>query len=130
MRRPQRGRRGLLLPALLLLATTACSSSRREEAMPNGGGDTTIPATSPAITGTVTAVDGDRIRVEENPADSSGSAKASVRIIAGETRVVRRSGASATGADIIEGSRVSVWFVGPVMESYPVQARGGVVVIE
>jgi hypothetical protein len=130
MRGRRRGRQGTLLSALVLLATAACSSSSREDAMPNRGADTTIPAASPTITGTVTAVDGERIRVEENPADSSGSAKASVRIIPGETRIMRRSGARATVTDIAKGSRVSVWFVGPVMESYPVQARGGVVVIE
>jgi hypothetical protein len=31
--------------------------------------------------------------------------------------------------DLAEGQEVEAWFVGPVAESYPVQARAGKVVI-
>jgi hypothetical protein len=33
------------------------------------------------------------------------------------------------GSDITQGARVAVWFEGPVAESYPVQAKAGVVQI-
>jgi hypothetical protein len=122
------GRRALLAGALALLGAVGCSPSSRKDDM-QGRGDA-IPTSSPDIIGTVTATDGERIRVEENPLDRSGSAKASVRLVRGETRILRRSGAGANAEDIRQGSRVAVWFVGPVMESYPVQAKGGVVVIE
>ena len=118
----------LVVPLALFCVIAGCSPSNRADDM-RARGDT-IPTSSPDIVGTVTSADGERIRVEENPSDQSGSAKASVRLVKGETRILRRSGAEARPEDIRQGSRVTVWFTGPVMESYPVQAKGGVVVIE
>lgn len=98
-----------------------------------GGGDVSLPARAPDIVGTVTHVNrsGERtvtIRVEERPADVSGSAKASVRITE-DTRVIR-GGSIVSEREIREGARVSAWFTGPVAESYPVQASAEAVRIE
>lgn len=71
--------------------------------------------------------------VEERPvAPGAGVAKAIVSMPA-SARVVRRTatgGTLAAFADLGIGQTVSVWFDGPVLESYPSQARGSVVVIE
>ncbi len=116
--------RTLFSLAAALALTAACIEP--EAGMPSG------PA---SIAGRVTAVDrsGERIgsvRVEARPADTAGSAKAVVRITQG-TAVF---GAAATGrADfnaLRVGQWVRVWFVGPVRESYPVQADAGTVVID
>jgi hypothetical protein len=98
-----------------------------------GGGDASPPARAPDIAGTVTHVSrsGERtvtVRVEERPADVSGSAKASVRVTE-STRVIR-GGRVVSEREIREGARVSAWFTGPVAESYPVQARAEAVRIE
>lgn len=113
----------LMLPLLLL---ASCAS---------GTGSETLPTTDPSIRGTVTQVSSAEPRtvlVEENPGEESGSNKASVRLT-GETRLLRRSGEAVQRAapeDLAAGQRVSVWFSGPVRESYPVQADAGTVVIE
>jgi hypothetical protein len=112
--------------ALSVVLTMACTSS----APVNESGP-------PDIRGTVTHVNvaGERIgtvRIEENPADQAGSAKASVRITA-STTILRRAGDELARADfaaIEKGQRVEAWFTGPVMESYPVQATARRVVIE
>ncbi len=104
--------RGLLA---CVLAAAACA--------PSGP-----PSRTPDIVGVITRTAGDRgsILVEENAQDLSGSAKAWVRIDA-ETRVWDRTAPGAavrlTPSDLRAGLRVGVWFVGPVAESYPVQAR-------
>lgn len=85
--------------------------------------------THPSIIGEVTAIVLPAIRVEENPADSSGSAKASVRVADG-THVLRRDGTVVGTAELRVGQRVKVWFTGPVAQSYPVQATARVIVIE
>lgn len=90
----------------------------------------TIPATSPSITGTVTAVGpGRSLRIEEVPGEASGSQKAQVRVPDGVV-ILDRSGQTRTLVDIHEGAIVSAWFTGPVAESYPVQATASAIVIE
>jgi hypothetical protein len=92
-----------------------------------------VPDTPASIEGRVTAVtrSGERIgtiRVEERPADASGSAKASVRVTQ-STTVVR--GAETVDFNALQvGQWVRVWFTGPVAESYPVQATGSAVAID
>jgi hypothetical protein len=47
-------------------------------------------------------------------------------------RVLASSGGTVTGAsaaDLVTGTRVRVWFKGPVAESFPVQAAAGTVLI-
>lgn len=92
-----------------------------------------LPLIGPSMTGRVTATtrSGERlgsIRVEENPADSSGSQKAVVRIT--QTTTVLRADRKGDFNDLRVGDWVRVWFVGPVLESYPVQVQGGVVVVD
>ena len=73
-----------------------------------------------------------RVLVEEIPGAQAGGDKSLVTMPA-SARVLRRaaSGVEPAGfADLRVGQRVSVWFDGPVAESYPTQSRGGVVVIE
>lgn len=115
-----------LLPALALAALVACT----------GGQQATVPDGPPSIRGTVTALDqqGERIgvlRIEEVPADSSGSDKASVRV-GGRTRIYRREGEVLRRIEFRQlrvGQRAEAWFTGPVMESYPVQATAEVIVV-
>ena len=102
----------------------------RELAVPLSSGAAALPG-APDITGVVTAVNASArtLRVEERPEDASGSAKAVVRVTAG-TPVVERSGRARDFGEVRVGMRVSVWFAGPVAESYPVQAAAQTVVVE
>lgn len=83
---------------------------------------------APSLVGVVTAVRLPVIMVEEKPAETSGSPKASVRIT--ERTLISRSGKSLAPDGLKVGQRVSVWFHGPVMESYPMQATAGAIVVE
>jgi len=116
----------------VLLSAFAISSCRleKDEAAASRGARTSIPADAPSITGVVTDVGSDgRIRIEERPSDGSGSAKAVVRL-AENAAILTRTGSPTTVGAIQTGMRVSAWFTGPVMESYPVQATANVIVIE
>ena len=124
-RRPRALARTVLLAGTLVLA--ACSGS-------GTSGDALAALTAPedheGISGLVTArlADG-RIQVEENPDEPSGSAKAVVGVTG--ARIYRRAdGAQLASSALTVGSRVTVWFRGPVRESYPVQADAGVVALE
>lgn len=75
------------------------------------------------------AGEGRSIRVEANPAETSGSDKAVVRITP-ETRIVRSDSASADFGSLALQQWVRVWFIGPVRESYPVQADAALVQID
>jgi Protein of unknown function (DUF3221) len=93
------------------------------------------PSGPPSIRGTITSltpIAGQGvILVEERPQDQAGSNKASVTVNAA-TRIYRgRVGASTKGSfgDLHNGQRVDVWFSGPVLTSYPVQATASVIVI-
>lgn len=106
---PNRAR--LLLTALVMACTLSAPRA---------------PAGPPSIEGRITAVNraGERIgsiRVEANPSDSSGSAKAVVTITQ-NTEIVRADSTHANFHDLSNGQWVRVWFTGPVRESYPVQA--------
>lgn len=83
---------------------------------------------APSLVGVVTALRLPVIMVEEKPSETSGSAKASVRIT--ERTLISRGGKSLAPDGLKVGQRVSVWFQGPVMESYPMQATAGVIVVE
>jgi hypothetical protein len=87
------------------------------------------------ITGQVTrstaGPNGVVVLVEENPLDTSGSAKASVTVDS-RTRLLRQTETGEITVDrgeLRSGLRVSVWFEGPVAESYPVQGKAGTLVI-
>lgn len=106
-------------PLALLLLFAACGA-------PEDGG---APAEPPYLRGTVTALDGQTVRVEENAGERSGSAKAVLRIT-GSTRIVWRTGEPADRGDLRLGTRVSAWVAGPIAESYPVQADAAVLLVE
>lgn len=95
------------------------------------------PARAPDITGQITrattsATDGSRritILVETVPSDLTGSPKALVTVDSA-TRIFHTGlGVSARVQDLLPGGTVSVWFDGPVAESYPVQGRAGTLMI-
>ena len=88
-----------------------------------------IPRTMPSIIGQITAASPSGIVVEENPAEEYGSAKAHVAII-GATQVLHQKKGAVAPAELQVGQQVRVWFTGPVMESYPLQATAGMIVIE
>jgi hypothetical protein len=95
------------------------------------------PSRAPDIVGQITrattsVVDGARrinILVEAVPTDLSGSAKALVTVDR-STRIFRaNANVTARVEDLLAGATVSVWFEGPVAESYPVQGRAGTLLI-
>jgi hypothetical protein len=94
-----------------------------------------VPGTPPSLTGTITRIESQgrnsgQILVEENPDETSGSDKARIKI-SPATHIVRRSGHIAiTAGDLRPGQRVSVWYSGPVLESYPVQASALVILLQ
>lgn len=67
------------------------------------------------------------ILVEENPDESAGSAKASV-LVMNDTQILDADGRP-TGKPLRVGQEVSVWFTGPVMDSYPVRGTASRIVI-
>ena len=88
------------------------------------------PTREPDITGTVTRVsdDGTSVLVEERPQDTSGSAKAALRITT-QTHIWGADGTPAPATDLRVGVVVRAWFDGPVAESYPLQVAAGHIAI-
>ncbi len=125
-----RSTRSVLGIVMLGVAVLAACRTDPNDTAPSGDARAAIPAAPPSITGIITAVQPDgRLRIEENPDESSGSAKAVVRL-SDDVTILTRAGAPATIESIRSGTRVSAWFNGPVMESYPVQTTANVIVIE
>jgi hypothetical protein len=107
------------------------------------GGEGDVRATPPAPTrqfdlqGTVLSLDRDlptglgSFLARRRPLGASGVDYAMVRVTS-KTKILRRAGAAtkdATFGDLAVGRTVKVALVGPVAESYPVQATAGVVLI-
>ena len=108
------------------LAAAACAGTPGE------------PGESPSVVGTIQQVQQDvspaRILVEQaaNGSGSAGETVAWVELVEG-TRVLERVDGklvSVAPGVLKVGDRVSVWFTGPVRESWPVQAVGGTVILE
>lgn len=110
----------MLFSALIL---AACSPPESDPLSPD------ITRTQPSIIGKITSVALPVILVEENPAEKHGSDKAAVGIT-DRTKVLHQGGDRAGINELSVGQRVKVWFIGPVMESYPAQAKAGVIIIE
>lgn len=117
---------GAALAVLVMAGGIALVVMARADAAPSG---------SPSIRGTITSVSPlagqGVILVEERPEDRAGSDKASVTVNAA-TRIYRgRVSASTRGSfsDLRNGQLVEVWFGGPVLTSYPVQATASVILI-
>ena len=93
------------------------------------------PNGPPSIEGRITALQksGDRvgrINVDAQPG-SAGLDKAAVRISENTTLIGPPPRPKATDFNALhEGLWVRVWFVGPVGQSYPVQANAGTIVID
>jgi hypothetical protein len=130
---PRAASRGWLIGArfvaiAFVLISPGCTSSEssqatRIEALP-GAGASAIPAGwpegAPYITGIVTELSRDTVRIEERPAMKGGSPKAVLTI---DDAMMLRGIAGAEKPRLRVGQRVSAW-VGPrVMESYPIRAK-------
>lgn len=118
---------------LAILTLTGCTDPPGDASTPAGPDADALEAVlreSPSIRGELTGRLGSgRILVEEDPDEIRAYAKAWVDLERA-TRVFRADGTRASTDDLTSGLRVSVWFTGPVRESYPVQAVGDVVLIE
>jgi beta-N-acetylhexosaminidase len=92
------------------------------------------PARAPDITGQITrAIDGPgrvTLIVETVPSAASGSPKAQVTVDASTRIFHANANVSAQLQDLLVGATVSVWFNGPVAESYPLQAKAGTLLIQ
>jgi hypothetical protein len=95
-----------------------------------------IPAGPPSIEGRVTGVQksGDRIgriNVDAPSTSAAGVAKAAVRVTESTAVIGPPPRPKTTDFNALhEGLWVRVWFVGPVGQSYPVQAHAGTIVID
>jgi hypothetical protein len=88
-----------------------------------------LPDEPPSIIGVITAIDAGRVRIEEDPAQSFGSAKAVVRLNV-MTRIEGPNGAVWPADSLRVGQRARAWFAGPVAESYPVQTGAAAIAID
>jgi len=86
-------------------------------------------AKGPDIRGTITRIAGATLVVEENPSEQSGSPKAAVEIT-GSTRIRTSAGGPMSPYAFRTGQIVSVWFKGPVLESYPVRATAEQIIVD
>lgn len=116
------------------LVAAGCSRGPGE---PDGPGlSASVPDEGASIIGDVRQVEQNggalRILAEQVPTRSAGEPIAWVTVPGG-ARVLARAEDGVTRAsarDLAVGARVWVWFTGPVMESFPVQATAGTVLIE
>jgi hypothetical protein len=111
---------------LLLLALTAAMAALVVTACAAG-----VPSDPPAITGTIVTLSPSNDAATMLVTGSGQVDKASVLIDA-RTVLLRKSGSGTSAlrlADLAVGARVSVWFDGPVAESYPVQGHAGTVLL-
>ncbi len=112
---------------LISLISSGCSPVVTDPSVSDA--TATIPRTMPSIIGQITAINLPTIVVEEKPTEPHGSPKARVKTT-NETKVFIRDGGVVSGAELRVGQQVKVWFAGPAMESYPLQATAGVIIIE
>ncbi len=106
----------------ILLTASACESDEEKTPRPPDG--------PPPIRGVITAIERDRVLIEENPRERSGSDKAWLRVTAETILRFRATSAPATFADLRIGRTVRAWTTGPVAESYPVQGTAAMIEIE
>lgn len=111
----------LAIVSLLLIACAAPVAAPPPEAQESS-------VSEPDIRGEVTNIDGARLRIEELPKEERG-AKAVVKI-ADETIIRDSAGRPASSSAIRTGHIVRVWYTGPVMKSYPLQATAARIEIE
>lgn len=127
-------RRAIVGLAMVACAAAACSGAPGEPDRP--GQSANAPEGIPSIIGDIEQMDqgrgGTRILVEQIPTRSAGEPIAWITLTE-STRVLARADGRTTTAsagELAVGTRVYVWFTGPVAESFPVQATAGTVLIE
>jgi hypothetical protein len=112
---------------MLVLLSAACSNGESSQ-LPSADGSRSAasaipagwPGGAPYITGIVTQLADDTVRIEERPAMKGGSPKAVLTI---DDATMLRGIAGEKNPRLRVGQRVSAW-VGPrVMESYPIRAK-------
>jgi hypothetical protein len=117
---PDRGATSFVLFASLACAgLAACADVAR----------VTPPAAAASFAGRIAAIEPGTMLLVATSVQPAGADRAAVRLHAG-TRVFLADG-EPTNADALKvGQGVRAWFDGPVMESYPVQATAGAIVID
>jgi beta-N-acetylhexosaminidase len=127
----QEGAMGLDRPARLVTALLLAGALAALAA----GCGSPLPNEEPSIRGTVVSVlpagDFGSIAVEASGSVASDYDKAVVRITQDTALLTEteRGAQEAPFSALRAGTRVEVWFEGPVAESYPVQATAGTVLI-
>jgi hypothetical protein len=87
------------------------------------------PASAASFAGRIATLDGEAMGLVATSVQPAGADRATVRLVAG-TRVYLADGAPVGVEALRVGQGVRAWFDGPVMESYPVQATAGAIVID
>ena len=132
MRHP---RRALAALAALLVLGVAVVGGCGGSTAPPASSATAPPSTPADITGTIhdLTTNADTglptLLVVDDGAIKGSVDRASVTVT-GDTVVWMLKGGKGTPGDLGAGQMVSVWFDGPVAESYPVQAKAGVIRIQ
>jgi Protein of unknown function (DUF3221) len=106
-------------------ATADQPASPSPSAPPSGAADITGVVRDLTLGGDAGAVG--LLVVADGSADGEYD-RASVAVLPGAT-VWTADGQRGDAGDLVQGARIAVWFDGPVAESYPVQAKAGVVQI-
>ena len=109
----------VLFASLACAGLAACADAAR----------TAPPQGVASFAGRIVAVEAQSLLVVAPTVQPAGADRATVRLHAG-TRVLTAAGDVASVADLRVGQGVRAWFDGPVMESYPVQATAGAIVID
>ena len=109
----------VLFASLACAGLVACGDAAR----------TSLPASSASFAGRIEGRDGQTLLLVASVVQPVGADRASVRLHPG-TRVLHAAGVAASADDLRVGQDVRAWFDGPVMESYPVQATAGTIIID
>jgi hypothetical protein len=124
----------VVLTALLVLGAAVVGGCGGSTAQP--ASSATAPPSTPAdITGTIHDLTMNEetgfptLLVVDDGSIEGSVDRASVTVTA-DTVVWMLKGGKGTAADLGAGQMVSVWFDGPVAESYPVQAKAGTIEIQ
>ena len=124
----------VVLAALAVLGAVVVGGCGGSTAQP--ASSATAPPSNPAdITGTIhdlttNADTGLPVLLVVDDGAIEGSVDRAMVTVTADTVVWMLKGGRGTAADLGAGQMVSVWFDGPVAESYPVQAKAGTIEIQ